>query len=65
MHLIGYSFPALVIRAFQVFGLLQDVDLCDKFLRGQFVIVNAEGCREDAGLLFILNTLIMYDGFHI
>ena len=65
MHRIRQSFPTLIIGAFQVFGLLENIDLRDKFLRGQFVVVNAEGCREDAGLLFLLNTLIMYDGFHI
>ena len=41
MHLIRGSFPTLVVGAFQVLGLLQNIDLRDKFLRSQFVIVNA------------------------
>ena len=43
MHLIGHSFPALVIGAFQVFGLFENIDLRNKFLRGQFVVINAQG----------------------
>ena len=65
MYLIGHSFPSQVIGAFQVFGLFENIDLRDKFLRGQFVIVNAQGCQEEAGFLFFLGALVVHGGFHL
>ena len=65
MHLIGYSFPALVIRAFQVFGLLQNIDLRDKFLRSQFVVINAQGRQEQPGFLFFLGALVKHTGLKV
>ena len=65
MHLIRHSFPSQVIGTFQVLGLLENIDLCDKFLRGQFVIVNAQGCQEEAGFLFFLGAVIVHGGFHL
>ena len=65
MHLIGHSFPTQIIGAFQMFGLLQNIDLRDKFLRGQLVIINAESSQEQPGFLFFLSSLVVQSGFHL
>ena len=64
MHLIRHSFPSQVIGTFQVLGLFGNIDLCDKFLRGQLVIINAESCQEQPGFLFFLGALVVHGGFH-
>ena len=65
MRLIGQSSPTLIIGAFQVFGLFENIDLCDKFLRGQFVVINAQGCQEQPGFLFFLGALVVHGGLHL
>ena len=65
MHRIWHSFPTLVIGVFQVFGLFENIDLRDKFLRGQFVVVNAKGCQEQPGFLFFLGALEVHGSFHL
>ena len=64
MHLIRHSFPSQVIGTFQVLGLFENIDLCDKFLRGQLVIINAESSQEQPGFLFFLSSLVVHGGFH-
>ena len=62
---IRHSFPALIIGAFQVFGLFENMDLRDKFLRGQFVIVNAKSRQKQTGFLFFLSALVVQGGLHL
>ena len=65
MHRIWRSFPTLVIGAFQVLGLFENIDLRDKFLRGQYVVINAESHQGQSGFLFFLGVLIVHGGFHL
>ena len=62
---IRHSFPALIIGAFQVFGLFENIDLRDKFLRGQFVIVNAKSRQKQTGFLLFLGALVVQGGLHL
>ena len=50
VHRVWHGFSPQVVGAFQVCGLLQDVDLRHKFLLGQLVIVNSQRGQEDACL---------------
>ena len=65
MHWIRHGFPSQVIGAFQELGLLEIIDLRDKFLWGQFVVVNAKGSQEQPGFLFFLGALVKHTGLKV